>query len=194
MQMKAIEIIREHKQLPFALQNEQRIALYEKLRSFEFEQLAGELRVRINDSKATDPAEVRILVNAIARNGGSRAFDIVFDLLKEEHYATDRVANQIIRRAVINVLGMIGDQRAVIPLTEILYSDNGIFVLEAAEALAKIGDPIAINDLQVVYDKRLSKCVEEGIYPHIPERLSTFIRLLGGESDQPHSFDTLEHE
>ena len=92
--------------------------------------------------------------------------------------------DQDVRKFIVDVLGLIGDERAVEPICRRLDDDNLNVVCSAAEALGEIGSAKAVPNLLKAYER-----VEEARLPAVeaigkigePSTLSNLYEFMGSE-------------
>ena len=101
--------------------------------------LVSGLKIYTNENEASN-----VLVNI-----GSSALPILIEALENR--------NENIRVNVVEILGEIGDNRAVNGLCETLLRNTGHICVDAARALAKIGDPKATTCLRNKLDNCSAK-------------------------------------
>jgi uncharacterized caspase-like protein len=68
---------------------------------------------------------------ALAKIGDKRAYDMLIEMLKEQH--------QMVRRSSVEALGILGDKRAIKPLIPLLSDSDYLVRRSAIKALANLG-------------------------------------------------------
>lgn len=79
--------------------------------------------------------------DALANIGATEAIPALIERTREE-------AEVVPRTWAISALGRLGDDRALVPLCELLHDPNGVIRGSAAQALGRLGHPAAIEPLR----------------------------------------------